>query len=158
ALRGQAARRRAGDGTAAGWKAGLARPDRRAGPRRICVSEEWRVAGEERSHDCRAGGQRRRLGESVGFAHVRALIFAALVATPAMAHEIGTTQVTAEFRRDHTYVIDVATGAASLLSKIEHRRIAPMPDPVAVTRLQVHARELANAAEIRFGGVPVAPR
>jgi len=46
------------------------------------------------------------MGEPVGVRHVRALIVAALVAVPALAHEIGTTQVTARFNHDHTYDID----------------------------------------------------
>ena len=87
------------------------------------------------------------------------LLFVALaVATGAFAHEIGTTQVTAEFRHDHTYVIDVATGPLSLLSKLEHRRIGPVPDPIAVARLQARASDLARAAEIRFGGLRVTPK
>jgi len=95
------------------------------------------------------------MGEPVGIRHLRALIVAAAVAFPALAHEIGTTQVTARFNRDHTYEIDVVTGPASLLSKIEHRRVAPGPDVRA--RLLAHARELREAAEIRFGGVRVEP-
>lgn len=108
----------------------------------------------------------------MGVLHIRALIalyagrerrvalgvIALAMATTAFAHEIGTTQVTAEFRRDHTYVIDVATGSSSLLSKIEHRRVGPIPDEVAAARLQARARDLAEAAEIRFGGVRVTPR
>jgi hydrogenase/urease accessory protein HupE len=91
----------------------------------------------------------------VGVRHVRALIVALLFALPAIAHEIGTTQVTARFNRDHTYEVDVVTGPASLLSKIEHHRVAPGPDVHA--RLAAHTRELADAAEIRFGNVRVSP-
>jgi hydrogenase/urease accessory protein HupE len=96
----------------------------------------------------------------VGLGHVRTIAVATLLllTAGARAHEIGTTQVTAEFRRDHTYAIDLATGSSALLSKIEHKRIGPIPDEVAVVRLQSHAKELAEAAEIRFGGVRVAPR
>lgn len=95
----------------------------------------------------------------MGVLHVRALALAALlaVAAPVTAHEIGTTQVAADFRRDHTYVIDVVTGSSSLLSKIEHRRIGPIADEIAVSRLQARARDLAEAAEIRFGGTRVTP-
>ena len=91
----------------------------------------------------------------MGVRHVRALIVASLLALPALAHEIGTTQVTAHFNRDHTYDVDVVTGPASLLSKIEHRRIAPAPDVRA--RLLAHARDLAGAADVRFGGVRATP-
>ena len=89
----------------------------------------------------------------MGVAHLRALTLALVVATTLSAHEIGTTQVTTRFHRDHTYEIDVVTGPASLLSKIERRRIAPGPDVHA--RLAAHARKLGEAAEIRFGGVRV---
>lgn len=92
----------------------------------------------------------------MGFAHVRALILAVVAATTLSAHEIGTTQVNARFLRDHTYEIDVVTGPASLLSKIEQRRAAPGPDVHA--RLAAHAKELRDAAEIRFGDVRVEPR
>jgi hydrogenase/urease accessory protein HupE len=92
------------------------------------------------------------------FSRAVLVLVALAVATGALAHEIGTTQVTAEFRRDHTYVIDMATGSSSLLSKLEHRRIGPIPDSEAVTRLQAHARDLADAAEIRFGGLRVNPK
>ncbi len=106
----------------------------------------------------------------MGVLHVRALmafraarpvalgVIALAMASAAFAHEIGTTQVTAEFRRDHTYVINVVTGSSSLLSKLEHHRIGPIADPVAMARLQARARELAEAAEIRFGSVRVTPR
>src|SRR5260221_9594081 len=40
---------------------------------------------------------------------------------------------------------------------VAHRRIGPIPDPEAVVRLQAHARDLAEAAEIRFGATRVTP-
>ncbi len=96
----------------------------------------------------------------MGFAHVRALIVALTVAllggAAASAHEIGTTQVHARFLRDHTYEIDVVTGPASLLSKIERRRVTPGPDVHA--RLAARADALRDAAEIRFGEARVQPR
>jgi len=95
------------------------------------------------------------MGEPVGVRHVRALIVAIAFVLPALAHEIGTTQVAATFHRDHSYDVDVVTGPASLLSKIEHRRVQPAPDLRA--RLLAHARELADAAEVRFGGVRATP-
>lgn len=67
----------------------------------------------------------------MGLAHVRALTFALLLASVASAHEIGTTQVTARFNRDHTYKIDVVTLR--------------------------HSNDFAQAAEIRFGGIRVTP-
>src|SRR5258708_1409423 len=128
------------------------------------------MARQERTHDSRALRQRRRVGEPMGVLHVRALmafraagrvvvaVIALAMASAAFAHEIGTTQVMAEFRGDHTYVIDVATGSSSLWSKLEHRRIGPIPDDVAAARLQARAHDLAEAAEIRFSAVRVAPR
>lgn len=44
----------------------------------------------------------------MGLTHVRALIFASFVAIPVAAHEIGTMQVHAVFRKDHTYSIRIA--------------------------------------------------
>jgi hypothetical protein len=70
----------------------------------------------------------------VGFAHVRALIFALLVVSPLAAHEIGTTRVHATFLADHTYRIDVFTNARAL------------------------QRRHGEAAEIRFGDVRATPR
>ena len=67
----------------------------------------------------------------MGLAHLRALTLALLVAATASAHEIGTTQVTARFHRDHTYEVDVVTLRQS--------------------------NNFADAAEIRFGGVRVNP-
>ena len=70
----------------------------------------------------------------MGLAHVRALTFALLLAVTASAHEIGTTQATARFNRDHTYEVDVATRS-------------PL-----VKRANLH-----EAAEIRFGALRVNP-
>ena len=67
----------------------------------------------------------------MGLAHLRALTLSLLIALTASAHEIGTTQVTARFNRDHTYEIDVVTLR--------------------------HSKDFAQAAEIRFGGVRVTP-
>src|SRR5258708_26934839 len=116
------------------------------------------MARQERTHDSRALRQRRRVGEPMGVLHVRALmafraagrvvvaVIALAMASAAFAHEIGTTQVTAEFRRDHTYVIDVATGSSSLLPHLEHRRIRPIPDEVAAARLPPPAPRVRAAA------------
>jgi hydrogenase/urease accessory protein HupE len=83
----------------------------------------------------------------VGLAHLRALIAALLLACAAYAHEIGTTQVTARFEHGQ-YAIDVLTSPTALLRKIDRR-------PGAT--LAMHTRELADAAEIRFGSVRVEP-
>ena len=77
----------------------------------------------------------------MGFAHVRALsvalIGALLVAATASAHEIGTTNVIATFNRDHTYTVDVASRSPLIRGQ--------------------SAKNLLDAAEIRFGGVRVVP-
>jgi hydrogenase/urease accessory protein HupE len=43
----------------------------------------------------------------VGFADLRRVAFVLLLATTASAHEIGTTQIRALFRRDHTYSVTI---------------------------------------------------
>lgn len=58
------------------------------------------------------------MGEPVGFAHLRALIVAALLALPLAAHEIGTTQVRVVFTNDHLYTVDVLTPREPLLRKL----------------------------------------
>src|SRR5258708_17236398 len=127
------------------------------------------MARQKRTHDSRAIRQRRRVGEPMGVLHVRALmpfraagrvvvaVIALAMASAAFAHEIGTTQVTAEFRRDHTYVINVVTGSSSLLSKLQHHPIRPIADPVAMARPQARARALAEHAAIRFGSLRCPP-
>jgi hydrogenase/urease accessory protein HupE len=84
----------------------------------------------------------------VGLAHVRALTLALLVTCAAQAHEIGTTQVNVRFEHGR-YTIDVVTSQAALLRKI---------DRAPGATLAPHTRELAEAAEIRFGAVRVQPR
>jgi hydrogenase/urease accessory protein HupE len=85
-----------------------------------------------------------------------------LIAATAFAHEIGTTQVHALFRKDHTYQINLVTGPQSLLGKLEarmHKPRSPQLPPAALrAHLMIFAPELAQAAEIRFGGVGVKPR
>jgi hydrogenase/urease accessory protein HupE len=80
------------------------------------------------------------MGEPVGIAHVRALIAALLVTLPLLAHEIGTTQVRVQFLKDHTYRVDVTTGAAMLTRKLKR----------ASTTIDA-------AAEIRFGARSMRP-
>lgn len=63
----------------------------------------------------------------MGIAHVRALIGCAValaLALPAAAHEIGTTQVHALFRRNHTYEVRVITDRPTL-----DRKLLRAPDP-----------------------------
>ena len=76
---------------------------------------------------------------------------------PAVAHEIGTTQVRATFLPDQTYRIDVVTGPLSLLSKIEHRRVVLSPE-AGRARLRMHRPELLAAAEVFFGTTRVTPK
>ncbi|HET7437343.1 MAG TPA: HupE/UreJ family protein [Thermoanaerobaculia bacterium] len=93
----------------------------------------------------------------MGVAHFRALIAAfavALLAATLSAHEIGTTQVTAHFQRNHTYSIDVVTAPQSLINKVEaaaHQKRSPQLTPAQQQqRLQSFARDLAGSADIRF--------
>lgn len=86
----------------------------------------------------------------------------ALLCVPVAAHEIGTSHVNAELRKDHTYRIDVVTAPQSLVNKLEGRtkqRLSMELPPGALrARLQAFAPELAKAADIRFGDVRVTPQ
>jgi hypothetical protein len=88
-------------------------------------------------------------------------LIAVALATPARAHEIGTTQVHALFRKDHTFAIDVFTAPQALLNKIEAQKHLPRSSklsPVQLQqRLQSLAPQLAGAASIRFGGETAVP-
>jgi len=67
----------------------------------------------------------------VGFAHIRAIGAIALVIVPiaASAHEIGTTQAHAVFRKDHTYVIEVVTSRTSETDiRFDSLRVVPRVD------------------------------
>ena len=102
----------------------------------------------------------------MGVTHFRALtglVFAALLIAPHIqAHEIGTTQVHASFRKDHTFSIDVITAPQALVNKLAAQ--AHQPRPAALTasqqreRLQSFAPRLAEEASIRFGSVRVVPK
>ncbi|MDQ3282709.1 MAG: HupE/UreJ family protein [Acidobacteriota bacterium] len=92
------------------------------------------------------------MGEPVGFTHLRALIVALLATLTVSAHEIGTTQVRVAFLKDHTYRIDVVSGAQPLLRKLQaktHTRAASLTH---------YTPQLSNAAEIRFGATRVQPK
>src|SRR5205085_3847104 len=107
-------------------------------PRAIQVEPRRAVAGEGRPHDCGACRYQSRVGELLGFAHVRAeepvvrpsrrlvVAFASCLAGSVWvgggvvrAHEIGTTQVSALLPADRTYSIEIVTDAASLVEKLE---------------------------------------
>src|SRR5438874_10261341 len=84
------------------------------------------------------------------------------ITSAAHAHEIGTTQVHALFRKDHTYSIDVITAPQALANKIETQRHLPRSSALTARqlqdRLQTFAPQLAEAASIRFGTVAASPR
>ncbi|MEA2165474.1 MAG: hypothetical protein QOK37_3601 [Thermoanaerobaculia bacterium] len=84
------------------------------------------------------------------------------VASAAKAHEIGTSQVHALFRKDHTYSIDVITAPQALANKIEALRHLPRSSALTPQqlhdRLQSFAPQLASAASIRFGAIDATPR
>ncbi len=77
------------------------------------------------------------------------------LASPVHAHEIGTTQVHAVFRKDHTFSIDVVTAPQALLNKIEAQKHLPRSSKLTTVDLQQRLRsftpQLAEAASIRFG-------
>ncbi|MDP9361485.1 MAG: HupE/UreJ family protein [Acidobacteriota bacterium] len=106
------------------------------------------------------------MGEPVGIAHIRALIGVTLAALSfaagVQAHEIGTTQVHAIFRKDHTFTIGVITAPQALVNKLEAQahqaRSTALTTPQLQERLQAFAPRLAGAASIRFGSISVAPR
>jgi hypothetical protein len=87
---------------------------------------------------------------------------ALLTAWSAAAHEIGTTRVRAELRKDHTYRIDVITAPRALLDKLHGRARLPLTrsDNPNVLRagLLRFLPVLQRAADIRFGERPSAPR
>lgn len=96
----------------------------------------------------------------MGVAHLRALIALLVlsIAGAVSAHEIGTTQVTAHFHRDHTYSIDVTTAPQALLQKVARKRLPQLQPREQETRLRAFAAQLADAAEIRFDETRVAPK
>ncbi len=62
-----------------------------------------------------------------------------MLATTVSAHEIGTTQVRALFKRDHTYVVDVVT-SRTILDK------------------RLHGDPVAKHVFLSFNGIPTAPQ
>jgi hypothetical protein len=95
--------------------------------------------------------------------HKRLFLALALIvlASPARAHEIGTTQVHALFRKDHTFSIDVVTAPQALPNKIEAQKHLPRSAKLSPEQLQQRLQslspQLAEAASIRFGGESAAP-
>jgi len=91
-----------------------------------------------------------------------ALLCFTLLTLRAAAHEIGTTQVRAELRRDHTYRIDVVTAPRNLLDKLQTRaKVERTNDTDAFVlhrALTQYAPMLQNAADIRFGTTRSTPR
>jgi len=84
----------------------------------------------------------------------------ALCVVPASAHEIGTTQVTATFLRDHTYRVELVTSPQSLLSKLEVASRLPrsprLPPAETKQRLLQLAPTLLGHVRIDFG-TPMPP-
>src|SRR5438067_1026723 len=80
-------------------------------------------------------------GDRLGFSCIRVLIGIALATialgpSAAQAHEIGTTQVHALFRKDHTYSIDVITAPQALVNKVETQRHQPRSSALTPQQLQ----------------------
>lgn len=78
-----------------------------------------------------------------------------VLAGNALAHEIGTTHVRVELRRNHTYQIDVVTAPQALLNKLEARAGATRTRALDAHALRASllrfAPQLQRAANIRFG-------
>ena len=97
----------------------------------------------------------------MGIRHVRALIVLALLAAPAFAHEIGTTQVDVVFHRDHTYSIDLISGPQTTLNKLERAagemRSRDLTDAQLSAELLAHKSQLLRSVEVRFNDQRVDP-
>ena len=97
----------------------------------------------------------------MGIRYVRALIVVALLAAPAFAHEIGTTQVIVAFHRDHTYSIDVISGPQTTLNKLERAagegRSRNLTDSQLAAQLRAHGMQFLNSVEARFNNQRVRP-
>jgi hypothetical protein len=82
------------------------------------------------------------------------LVLALLLASSASAHEIGTTQVRALFKRDHTYVIDVIASTQAITKRLhgdaidKHLLVAFNSKPVAT-----HAALMADGIRLT-GEIP----
>ena len=93
----------------------------------------------------------------MGLAHVRALILAALVAAPALAHETGLARVDAAFRKDGTWTVDIAFGhekaadvARSARVMFDGRAVAPAGTAIAPTRVHLTGRTPSGVARFAF--------
>ena len=88
-------------------------------------------------------------------------LLALACAVPARAHEIGKTQVTATFRADGTYQIDISVGPDALLAKLEVSSGEPMSSATSRVERDRHIEALASAfvdrIDLRFEGVADRP-
>jgi hydrogenase/urease accessory protein HupE len=96
---------------------------------------------------------------------LRALVLAAAVAAaawPAYAHEIGKTQVSAAFRPDHTYQIDVVVDPDALLTKLQvfggEQPAAPPDRDERDRRIAALGHVFLEHVTINFDGAAVGPR
>jgi hydrogenase/urease accessory protein HupE len=71
------------------------------------------------------------------------VLLLALSALSAQAHEIGTTQVSATFLRDHTYRVELVTAPQSLLSKLEVAAKLPRSPKLPPAETRQHLLRLA---------------
>jgi hydrogenase/urease accessory protein HupE len=81
---------------------------------------------------------------------------------PLGAHEIGKTQVTAVFRADGTYQVDIVVDPDALLTKLEVYGDRPVSKGLSRLERDRRIPELEHVAleriSVRFDGAPVAPR
>ena len=95
----------------------------------------------------------------------RAMVVALLAlacAVPARAHEIGKTQVTATFRPNGTYQIDISVDPDALLTKLEVSSGEPMSSASSRAerdrRIEALSNTFVDRIGVRFEGVADRPR
>ena len=89
-------------------------------------------------------------------------LFALVCALPARAHEIGKTQVTAAFRPDGAYQIDISIDPDALLTKLEVYGGTPISTAVSRVerdrRIEALAHVFVERVGVHFEGVADHPR
>ncbi|HUI81524.1 MAG TPA: HupE/UreJ family protein [Bryobacteraceae bacterium] len=98
---------------------------------------------------------------------MRTFLFAGAMAvlvssTSIRAHEIGTSRVSAVFRADQPYKIEIVTDAVALLEKLEATNGRPLPadtSPAVVQALLIgFDQQFRRRVAVMFDGVEVSPR
>jgi HupE / UreJ protein len=92
-----------------------------------------------------------------------AVLSCGLIGTPAvLAHEIGTTRVTAAFTTERAYVIEVGFDAPTLLGKLEAMASRPRSGTLSPAEYQRYIEDLQSEflthVSVSFDGITVRPR